>query len=260
LDDAPTPLGSTADPGYRGTNIVPIGADYGNSPFDVRHRFTLNGNYDLPFGHGRKFINHNGPLDYIAGGWSTSLVFRAQTGEPITVGTNNLTSPSGAGAHALKIHDPFSSGGSAPANNPGISCATRTRTVQNWYNPCSYTNPKADDLGYTDAIYPDSPSMQHVPNTVSGAAALAYLGNPRGNGNGPGYERIDASLFKSFKTFREQNFQFRADVFNLLNTPGYGDPSNSGISNNGGEITGARTFQSNTPDSRFFQFSAKYNF
>jgi len=260
LDDAPTPLGSTADPGYRGTNIVPIGEDYGNSPFDVRHRFTLNGNYELPVGRGRKFINHSGPLDYIVGGWSTSLVFRAQTGEPITVGTNNLTSPSGAGAHALRIHDPFSAGGSVPTNNPGISCATRVRTVQNWYNPCSYTNPKADDIGYTTAVYPNSPSGQLVPNTVSGAAALAYLGDPRGNGNGPGYERIDASLFKSFKTFREQNFQFRADVFNLLNTPGYGDPSNSGISTNGGEITGARTFQSNTPDSRFFQFSAKYNF
>jgi hypothetical protein len=260
LDDAPTPLGSTADPGYRGTNIVPIGEDYGNSPFDVRHRFTLNGNLDLPFGHGRKFINHSGPLDYIAGGWSTSLVFRAQTGEPITVGTNNLTSPSGAGAHAVRIHDPFASGGSAPANNPGIDCATRTRTVQNWYNPCAYTNPKADDIGYTNSFYPNAQNPQQIPNTVSGAAALAYLGNPRGNGNGPGYERIDASLFKSFKTFREQNFQFRVDAFNLLNTPGYGDPSNTGISTDGGQIQGARTFQSNTPDSRFFQFSAKYNF
>jgi hypothetical protein len=260
LDDAPTPLGSTADPGYRGSNIVPIGDDYGNSPFDVRHRFTLNGNYELPFGRGRKFANHSGLLDYAVGGWSSSLVFRAQTGEPITVGTNNITSPSGAEAHALRIGDPFKSGGSAPANNPGITCPTRVRTVANWYNPCSYTNPEADNIGYTTATYANSPSGQLIPNTVSGAAALAYLGNPRGNGVGPGYERIDASLFKSFKTFREQNLQFRADIFNLLNTPGYGDPSNTGISNNGGEITGARTFQSNTPDSRFFQFSAKYNF
>jgi len=134
------------------------------------------------------------------------------------------------------------------------------RTVINWYNPCAYENPKADDIGYTTQTYANSPSGQLIPNTVSGNAALAYLGNPRGNGFGPGYERIDASLFKSFKTFHEQSFQFRADMFNLLNTPGYGDPSNTGISSNGGEITGARTFQSNTPDSRFFQFSAKYNF
>src|SRR5258708_14134455 len=39
-------LGSTSDPGYRSLNILGLGADYGNSPFDVRHRFTFNGNYE----------------------------------------------------------------------------------------------------------------------------------------------------------------------------------------------------------------------
>ena len=77
---------------------------------------------------------------------------------------------------------------------------------------------------------------------------------------GPGYVRIDMSLFKYFRTFREQNLQFRADVFNLLNTPAYDNPSNRGISSNGGQITGLRFFQANTPDSRFFQFALKYTF
>jgi len=66
------------------------------------------------------------------------------------------------------------------------------------------------------------------------------------------------SLFKSFHVFRESNLQFRADIFNALNTPAYGDPSTRNISQNGGKITGSRTFQSNTPDSRFFQFALKY--
>ncbi len=95
---------------------------------------------------------------------------------------------------------------------------------------------------------------------MTGSAALPYVGNPRGQIYGPGYVRTDMSLFKSFPTFREQNLTFRADVFNLLNTPAYGNPSNSGISSKGGQITYARTFQSNTPDSRFFQFSLKYAF
>ncbi len=68
------------------------------------------------------------------------------------------------------------------------------------------------------------------------------------------------SLFKSFPTFREQNLLFRADVFNLLNTPAYGDPSNRGISSGGGLINGARFFQADTPDSRFFQFALNYTF
>jgi hypothetical protein len=132
--------------------------------------------------------------------------------------------------------------------------------VQHWYNPCSFANPAPDNIGFTTAKYGDSPSGQLVPNTVSGAAAFRYVGSPRGQIYGPGYVRTDMSLFKSFPTFREQNLQFRADIFNVLNTPAYGDPSNRGISSTGGQITGARTFQANTPDSRFFQFALKYSF
>ncbi len=250
LDDAPTPLGSTSDSGYRGTNIVPIGLDYASSPFDVRHRFTLNGNYELPVGHGRKYLSQGRILDYVAGGWSTSLVFAVQTGEPITIGTSSLTSPSGANAYAIKTGDPFKAGG-------GTDCAVKVRTVQHWYNPCAFSNPPKDDIGYSNAVYPDGTK---IPNSVSGAAALAYLGTARNQTYGPGYNRTNMSLFKSFPTFREQNVQFRADAFNIFNTPGYGDPSTANDGSNGGQITGSRSFQSYTPDSRFFQFALKYVF
>jgi len=260
LDDAPTPLGSTGDFGYRSLNILGMGADYASSPFDVRQRFTLNGNYELPFGHGRQFLNTSGPLDYIVGGWSTSAVFRAQTGEPISIGTSNLTSPSGSGVRAIRVGDPFKGGGTPNPSNPSITCPANVRTVKNWYNPCAFANPKADDITFTSDTYGDSPSHQKIPNKVTGAAALPYVGSSRGQTYGPGYDRVDMSLFKSFPTYREQYLQFRADVFNLLNTPAYGNPSNTGISATGGQITGARFFSSNTPDSRFFQFALKYAF
>ena len=261
LDDAPTPLGSIADGGYRSLNILGIAADYGNSPFDVRHRFTFNGNYVLPFGKGQRFASNSRILDYLVGGWSNSTVFQAQTGEPITIYTNSLTSPSGAGVHAIRVGDPFKAGGTPSPSNPTLtSCPTKVRTIQNWFNPCSFANPEANNITYTGAVYADSAHGQHIPNTVSGAAALAYVGSPRGQTYGPGYVRVNMSLFKTFTTFREENLMFRADVFNLLNTPGYGDPSNSGISSNGGQITGARFFQADTPDSRFFQFALNYSF
>jgi hypothetical protein len=255
LDDAPTPLGSTGDAGFRGMNIVPASLDYASSPFDVRHRFTFNGTYDLPFGKGRKYANSSGLADYVVGGWSTSLTFTAQTGEPFTVGTSNITSPVGAGTRAVRIADPFKGGGTPDPSYTGsnaFTCPTKVRTVQNWYNPCAFRNPKADDLG-----------TNGVPDRISGEAALAYLGSPRNQINSPGYDRINMSLFKSFPTWREQNLQFRADAFNLLNTPAYASPGssgNTGIGPNGGQITGARFFQSYTPDSRFFQFALKYNF
>ncbi len=261
LDDAPTPLNSTGDPGYRSLNILGIAADYGNSPFDVRHRATLNGNYELPFGMGRKYLNSSKLLDYAVGGWSTSLTVAIQTGEPFTIGANNISSPSGSGINAVRTGaNPFQAGGSPNATNSSITCPNAVRTIQNWYNPCAFNNPEADNIGYSTAKYADSSSGQLIPNTVTGSAALPYVGSPRGQTYGPGYNRTNISLFKAFPTFREQTLEFRADVFNLFNTPAYGDPSTANISSNGGQITGARFFQANTPDSRFFQFSLKYTF
>lgn len=251
LDNAPTPLGSTGDSGYRNALLTGIGADYSNSPWDVRHRFTFNGTYQVPYGVGRRFGNHPGILDEILGGWATTLVFRVQTGEPFSMGTS-ISTNQGAGAHAITIRDPFKGGGSPDPSRTdltsatGFSCPTKVRTTLNWYNPCAFINP---------------PASNAVANgqTVTGYAALAYLGAPRNTVYGPGYERIDGSLFKNFTIFREAAFQLRADYFNLLNTPAYGNPG-GGIGPGGGVITSQRNLGAFNPDSRFFQFAAKVTF
>ncbi len=248
LDDAPTPLGSTGDAGYRGTNILPISYDYSNSPFDVRHRVTVNGNWEIPVGRGRGYMNNAPkPIDYLIGGWSTSLVFRAQTGEPFTVGTSNFTAAGGAGAHAIRVANPFATNLQPPPNSGATTCPTKVRTVANWYNPCAFANPLAGTNIPVGAL-------------ITGASALPYLGGVRNNAYGPGYERIDMSLFKNFTTFREQSVQFRIDAFNVFNTTSYALPGIANNGNTGGQIQGSRTFQNFTPDSRFFQFAGRYFF
>jgi len=249
LDDAPTPLGSTGDAGYRNTNLVPIRDDYSNSAWDTRQRFTFNGYYDLPFGKGRAHMNTNAMLNELVGDWSGNLTFFAQTGNPFTVGTNN-TGPSGGSTRALVIANPFKAGGTPNATNPSVTCATKTRNLINWYNPCSFANP---------------PSGTTITTPITSTAqALQYLGGVRNNVFGPGYERINMSLFKDFPTWREEYLEFRADIFNVLNTPAYGSPADGGgvtnINSNGGEIGSPRTFQNFTPDARFFQFALKYAF
>ena len=248
LDNAPTPLGSTGDSGYRNALLTGIGADYSNSPFDVRQRVTLNGSYAIPYGVGRRFGNQHGILDLALGGWTNSLTFIAQTGEPFSLGAS-ITTANGAGAHPIQIRDPFKAGGAPdPRSNlpAGFTCPTSVKNTTNWYNPCAFINPPAAN---TIA----------VGQRVSGLAALAYLGAPRNSVYGPGYERMNSSLYKNFTFYREANFQLRADCFNLLNTPSYGTPNGS-IGTNGGQITGARSQGQFTPDSRFFQFAAKVNF
>jgi hypothetical protein len=91
------------------------------------------------------------------------------------------------------------------------------------------------------------------------ATAIRLLGGLQDTLYGPGYYRVNMSLFKTFPVWREQNLQFRADAFNLLNHPTLGSPTNS-LGSNGGQITGPQFFQNNTPDARFFQLSLKYAF
>ena len=275
LDDAPTPLGTTGDNGYRQSNLIPIKMDWASTGFDTRHRVTLNVFYDLPFGTGRRFLNNNRVLDAIIGGWSTDTTWAAQTGNPFSVSPSGFSTAAGGNAQAVKIGDPFKAGGTfAPATLDASlkldnSCAAKTKTRANWFNRCAFTDP------WNPGDYADEPS-HYIPTSPSDAAAhpgsqpdfvtslpsvLGFLGGRRGQIYGPGYERVNMSVFKNFKVFREQNLQFRADIFNVLNTPSLGEPNDRSLDGiNSGQITGPRVFQALTPDSRFFQLSGKYSF
>ncbi|WP_246153427.1 TonB-dependent receptor [Terriglobus albidus] len=245
LDNAPTPLGSRGDAGFRNPNLIGLGPDWSNSPFDVRQRIALNGSYAFPYGVGKKYGNHHGAMDIILGGWTNSLTFIAQTGNPFSMNTN-VSTQAGGTAHPVAIRDPFSAGGSPDSRRTDniTSCPTQVKTTTHWYNPCSFINPPAVASGAV----------------ITGSAALPYLGSPRNSVYGPGYQRVNGSLFKTFNIWRESTtLQLRADYFNLLNTPAYGNPDQS-IGSGGGQITSARSLGQFTPDSRFWQFAGKINF
>jgi hypothetical protein len=245
LDDASEPLGGTV--GYRDVNIIPVRQEYSNSGWDTRHRFTINGYYQLPFGAGTGHVIHSRAMNSVLGGWATNLTFQVQTGQPFTVGIADITPATGGAKRAIVVRNPFVGGGSPDPTNPTITCPAKVRTLQHWYNPCAFRNPLPGTL-IPKGTY------------VSGAAAVAYLGGRSNTVYGPGFNRLDMSLFKNFPTFRQQFLQFRVDVFNLANTPEWADPSNSSDGQTGGLITSARTGQVYTPDARFFQLSAKYVF
>jgi len=245
LDDASDAGGLQTAVGVRQRALIPNIDEYTNSPFDVRERVTFNGNYQLPFGQGRAHMNHSRLADVAAANWSASLTFTAQTGIPFTVTPNNSTAAGGS-ARAIVVRDPFAPGGTPDPSNPTITCAPRTRIKTNWYNPCAFANPLAGNLITTP-----------VTDT---ATAIEYLGGRSNLIYGPGYNRVNMSLFKNFSTWREQYLQFRADAFNLLNHPSLANPSLTGVNSTGGGITAPKSFQNNTPDARFLQLSLKYAF
>ena len=242
LDTGSSQLGQAP---FRNIVLLPLRDEMANSNFDVRQRATFNGNYTLPFGRGRRHLNQNRLTDYLVGGWSAALTFAAQTGNPISI-VPNITTAAGGGAYAFKIGDPFKGGGQPNATNPDISCPARVRTLKHWFNPCAFANPL--------------PGNQINGLVTSPADVIRYLGPTRYQTYGPGFNNTNLSAFKNFSTFREQYLQFRADIFNLWNTPAYGNPTDSSINSVSGYILDARSLGAYTPDARFVQFALKYYF
>ena len=269
LDDATTLLGGTGQSGngYRNWRIFGFGYDYGSSYIDVRQRFVLNGQYELPFGQGKRYLNSGGLVNELAGGWATAMVFRVQTGQPVAVYANNNPGGTGTG-YAYRAFDPFKTGGAPTSTNQ--TCATKTRTVGTWFNPCAFVNPPQvvqavidPATGRTTNTAGPGQILSNDPNVLS-----AYGAPGRTMVYGPGYNRTDLSAFKNFAVFRETSVQFRTDIFNLWNTPAYGQPGNT-TGGGFGQITterfgsGGAQYSSTAgenPDARVVQFALKYLF
>jgi hypothetical protein len=138
FDNAQSDLAENQDFGYRVPGILPISAEMRNSAFDIRQRFAFDGNYELPFGYGRRYLNHNGVMNEVAGGWSATLVFQAQSGNPFSLYSDICTANGLDNAPPIARSDPLAGGGT-PGGNSGLptdySCPTKVRTPQQWYNP-----------------------------------------------------------------------------------------------------------------------------
>jgi hypothetical protein len=300
---------------YKQAALIPIRYEWGQSGYDIRNRVVINTDYDLPFGEGRRWVNHGGILNAIVGGWKTDAEWWGQTGEPFTVGISRISgwqnANGGLANSAIKIANPMSTGlpapnvsgnpnvqsgitAGAPSNSAANVCAAQTHTRTRWYNPCAFVDPigviNASSAAsyaalapyatgsfsyYSPAIGPDSALNNGAYNSngttntlgpapyVTGYANVApFFGSPKNSVSGPGNWRLNASLFKDFKVWREGKYlELRADAFNVLNHPSFGNPSgNTNIGANSVALTGTGSNQTNTIDARFLQFSGKFVF
>jgi hypothetical protein len=264
LDDAVTPLGSTGDGNFRQTNLIPFNLDYSQAAFDTRQRFTFTGLYELPFGKGHAYLNGSKLADETIGGWSANATFVAQTGNFFTISPSGVSTAAGFedGPFAYRVKDQYATGGS------GSNCASSVKNRTHWFNPCSFANPwnANDPVNEPQHYIPKSATDTTLPNysmpvyVTALPAVLGYGGGRRDIAVGPGYERVNMSIFKDFHIWREQVLTFRSDIFNVFNTPSLGQPSNQNDSAAGGNITGPRSIQQYSPDARFFQLSLRYAF
>lgn len=94
------------------------------------------------------------------------------------------------------------------------------------------------------------------------APPIGRIGNsPRGGYRGPAIYNFDFSIFKNFRLLDRHEFQFRAEFFNIFNTPQFNVPGSSIVSAaNFGVSTGTLTTVSNFGTQRQIQFGLRYNF
>lgn len=220
--------------GYSGAfqNYYDSAADYGPSGYDVRNNVSATAVYDLPFGHGKTFLpNSNRFVDGAIGGWklSTAVVGYSGFPESITNGSGNNSNNEGGNARA----------------NQYRKLKIVNRSPANWFG----TDPSA---------IPCPNQQQDNGVCAFGPADANHFGTSRnGAVRGPGYFNADLSAFKDFRTFREQVFTFRYDLFNAFNIVSYGNPDTNVTSSTFGQIASQQSIRS---VERRMQFSAKYRF
>jgi Carboxypeptidase regulatory-like domain len=247
LDDAVQPIQGT-DGGQAGNPaFLGLMFEYGNSNTDVRSRFTFSPQYDLPFGKGKQFLNHGGVVDGVFGGWKAAAIFQVQTGTPI------------AFPQRFRLGDPFGAGGTPnPVTQPNQECATQTKTLAHWFNPCAFS--QAPTAYATQADYNAAVAAGGNAVLLSQAGTLPYGQPGRITVGGPGFNRLDMSLFKSFKIpYRESAFELRADGINVMNTPSFGDPNNGITGGSAGSINSTR-YSGILPNARIIQVAGRLTF
>ncbi len=79
---------------------------------------------------------------------------------------------------------------------------------------------------------------------------------------GPGVVNMDMSLFRTFKLTEKFNLQFRAEAFNLSNTPAFANPNANRNDRDFGKVLSTRSGTARTAlgRSREFRFGLRLSF
>jgi hypothetical protein len=87
------------------------------------------------------------------------------------------------------------------------------------------------------------------------------IGNIHHNAvTGPGFADLDLSGEKQTKIFESLTFTLRADAFDILNHPNFGQPSGNAQATTFGQISATRFATSDGGSSRQLQISGKFTF
>ncbi len=174
-------------------------ADYSQSDYNLPVQNVTSLIYELPVGHGRRFLSSsNGLIDSALGGWQVSVINTAQAGTPFnltyTPSSSNQVSPTIANSfRGANLYRPNRIQGV----NPILNTKLPSGYIQ-YVNPAAYTFP------------------------VTGTAAAGFQ-SPFGHSSRnplrtPEFNETDLSLNKKFATPGDRfKVEFRTEFYNLFN-------------------------------------------
>jgi hypothetical protein len=191
--------------------------NYARAGYDRPQVFQMAAIYEMPFGKGKKFANSNRVASAVLGGWQLNSVFYHFSGTPFSVTADGSLLRS-------------------PANLQTANQLTGTVTK----------------LGGIGQAFP-----YFDPTNFAAPTQAGQFGNMGRNAlRGPGVTGMDGGIFRSFPLTEKTKLEFRAEAFNLTNTPRFNNPAaNASVTGNFMRIVSTR-FDSD----RQFRFGMKLAF
>jgi hypothetical protein len=212
-------------------NVNCLACDKGPSIYDIRHNFTANAVYELPFGPGKAFVHGGGALGKIVGGWEFSSVGLWHTGHPLTV---VMSLP---GSKTFLLPDGNDQTTQRPDIVPGVSL----------------TKPGG---GHNGVPLINNAAFQAPP--VDNNGNFTRFGN-EGNGviRALNSWQIDMALTKETKLSERFSVQFGVQAFNILNHVQLGDPASFTLTYN--PVATASGFLDTPPDFGVINGTVNFN-
>ena len=199
-------------------NPYDLAAERSVSELDIPFNFVTNFTYALPFGQGKMFGSSvPRSVDKVIGGWQLNSIWTEQSGLPLVFSAPITGVPNGRPNLVANV-------------NPVIQGSrSNTARVRSWFNIAAFTTPPAYTFGDVRRTF----------------AAV----------RGPGLQNVDASLVKNTMV-EKMNVEFRAEFFNVTNTPHFSLPNTNLQSAAFGTI-GSTVI---SPPQRELQFGLKLSF
>jgi Carboxypeptidase regulatory-like domain len=187
---------------------APIGANRGNSNFDVRNRLTWNFIYQFP--------NSSGNWQRLKNGWGLNGIVTVQSGQPFHLNYNFEDDYNGTGEDFAR---------------PDVVAAIHYNPSdpRNYMDLTSFAVPCTLDgigTGAGNCIL-INPSTGAPCGTTIGPNCInsMHFGNEGRNSLiGPNFRQFDFSIFKDTKITERLNMQLRFEAYNILNHPNFANP------------------------------------